>query len=263
LRLLERWPAFLKGRKELAKNKTSGGPGAVALLEQRQAELESHITQLEAARESRGDGLRELNARQKTLAVPARVHKDLEAQRELAQVMAEIAALQTEDATDDYAITELREQLQTIKADIDAERWRLRCAPLCAVIAVRKKGELEGRIRQAAIELRDLLNEVATPDREVGRQLKELGFGLAAQNFSYTSERRGGLVAFLLKDVLESGFTRAYLESISKIDLIDSSASAFKKLEEIVQQEMLRETVQTFEGKDGNAKSHFPSEAVP
>ena len=173
-------------------------------------ELEAELQKLVETRRLRSGQVTALEAQQREHVIGARVRKNPESQTNIDRLSGEIANLRTEDVWDSAAIEEISTKLADEKAALRREQWQARCETVNRLVRSRSKGELEGRLLDLVLQLRQTAAEIAVSDEEIVSALHALHPSLArdADEFRYRESWRRGAVSFLLRGVVDTPVCR-------------------------------------------------------
>jgi hypothetical protein len=173
-------------------------------------ELEAELQKLGETRRLRSEQITALETQQREHVIAARVRQNPEAQTNIDRLSGEIANLRTEDVWDSAAIEELSTKLAEEKSALRREQWQARCETVNRLVRSRSKGELEGRLLDLVLQLRQTAAEIAVSDEEIVSALHALHPLLArdAEEFRYRESWRRGAVSFLLRGVVDTPVCR-------------------------------------------------------
>jgi hypothetical protein len=189
-------------------------------------ELEAELQKLGEARRLRGEQITALEGEQREHIIGARVHQSVEAQGNVDRLSGEISKLRTDDVWDSDAIEQISSQLADAKAALRREQWQARCETVNRLVKSRSKGELEGRLLDLALQLRQTATEITDGDREIVSALRALHPSLArdANEFPYRERWRRAAVSFFLSGVIN---TPAFREPLNTSRMQELAVDAF------------------------------------
>jgi len=174
-------------------------------LQQRIDQRASNLKGLDESIRTRQERLGEIEAKQRSLLLEARVKKNSEAQGLIDSLFGEADALRREIFLDVAAREAESQEHEKDEAELKREQWRARCEEVKGLIRQHLKDDLEGRVAELVSDLYEASAALTDAEKKIADALRALDpsmYPLAMELGFYFPQRRQWTNAYRLRNTL-------------------------------------------------------------